>query len=146
LKSWAVGIWSLCILTNGINEELAMNTFRNLLVLTTLSATVLLTSCASKESLNLNIYTDPEGAHIVYRVADENMAEDAPWIYLGMTPYQGLTRIDSSSFSEEGTITFKAMRHGYLDQVKKWNGEQFLEEYEQAGQLFWTPRLVKVGK
>ena len=107
---------------------------------------MLLTSCASKESLNLNIYSEPEGAHIIYRIADEKMSEDAPWIYLGITPYQGLTRIDSSSFSEEDTITFKAMHHGYLDQVKKWNGQQFLEEYEQAGQLFWTPRLVKVGK
>lgn len=125
---------------------MVMNTFRNLLVLSVLSATLLLTSCASKEALNLNIYTEPEGAHIVYRVVDESMDEDAPWIYLGITPYQGLTRIDSSSFSEGDTITFKAMRHGYLDQIKKWNGEQFIEEYEDAGQLFWTPRLVKAGK
>jgi hypothetical protein len=123
-----------------------MQTCRTILISCALSAALLLASCASKESLSLNIYTDPEGAHIVYRVADDNMSEDAPWIYLGITPYQGLTRIDSSYFGEDDTITFKAMRHGYLDQVKKWTGEQFIEEYEQAGQLFWAPRLVKAGK
>ena len=93
--------------------------------------------------MKLKIHTDPEGSHIVYRVADDYQPEDAPWVYLGVTPYQGVTQISSSSFDEADTITFKVMRHGYLDQVKKWTGEQFEEEYEREGMLFWAPRLIK---
>jgi len=107
------------------------------------SAVLLLTSCASKEAINVKIHTEPEGSHIVYRVESDM---DEPWIYLGVTPYQGVTLMDSSSFSDNRTITFKVMRHGYLDQVKKWTGEQFFEEYEHEGQLFWAPRLVKAGQ
>ena len=109
------------------------------------AAALLLTSCASKEAVKIKIHTDPEGSHIVYRVADDYQTDDAPWVYLGVTPYQGVTQMNSSSFDKGDTITFKVMRHGYLDQVKKWTGEQFLEEYEREGMLFWAPRLVKSG-
>ncbi|WP_163336970.1 hypothetical protein [Desulfopila sp. IMCC35008] len=107
---------------------------------------MLVTSCASKEAMNLKIHTEPEGSHIVYRVALEDMEQDPPWVYLGVTPYQGLTLMDPDAFSEDATITFKVMRHGYMDQVKEWSGEQFLLEYENENRLFWTPRLVKAGK
>ena len=107
------------------------------------AAAVLLSSCASKEAVKLKIHTDPEGSHIVYRVADNYQSEDASWLYLGVTPYQGVTQIDSSSFDEADTITFKVMRHGYLDQAKKWTGKQFQEEYESEGMMFWAPRLIK---
>lgn len=107
------------------------------------AAASLLTSCASKEAINVKIHTDPEGSHIVYRVESE---PDEPWIYLGVTPYQGVTVMESGAFAESSTISFKVMRHGYLDQVKKWTGTQFYNEYEAQGQLFWAPRLVKAGK
>ena len=110
------------------------------------AAALLLSSCASKEAVKIKIHTDPEGSHIVYRVADDYQTDDAQWIYLGVTPYQGVTQISSSSFDKADTITFKVMRHGYLDQVKKWSGDQFEEEYEREGMLFWAPRLVKAGK
>ena len=111
-----------------------------------LMVAMLVTSCASKEAMNLKIHTEPEGSHIVYRVALEDMDQDPPWVYLGVTPYQGLTLMDSDAFSDDSTITFKVMRHGYMDQVKEWSGEQFLLEYENENLLFWTPRLVKAGK
>lgn len=107
------------------------------------SAVLLLTSCASKEAINLKIHSDPEGSHLVYRI---NNNPDAPWIYLGVTPYQGVTLLESSSIDTTTTITFKVMRRGYLDQIKKWTGEQFYEEGETEGQIFWAPRLVKSGK
>lgn len=106
---------------------------------------MLVTSCASKEAMNMKIHTEPEGSHIVYRVALEDMEHDPPWVYLGVTPYQGLTLMDSDAFTDDATITFKVMRHGYMDQVKEWSGEQFLREYENENRLFWTPRLVKAG-
>ncbi len=112
-------------------------------LLTLLAAALLISSCASQQAMNVKIHSDPEGSHIIYRVADDYEENDAPWIYLGMTPYQGVTLIDKSAFEENDTITFKVMRHDYLDQAKQWNGEQFLEEYEREGMLFWAPRLVK---
>ena len=118
-------------------------TKRLALLLSLLTAAVLMSSCASQKAMNVKIHTDPEGSHIVYRVAGDDQISDAPWIYLGLTPYQGVTLMDTAAFDEEDTITFKVMRHGYLDQVKKWNGEQFLEEYEREDLLFWAPRLVK---
>ena len=108
-----------------------------------LTALVLLSSCASQKAINVKIHTDPEGSHIVYRVAEHYGDKDAPWIYLGITPYQGVTLIEKSALDESDTITFKVMRHDYLDQTKKWNGEQFLEEYKREGIMLWTPRLVK---
>ena len=110
-----------------------------------LAMLIALSSCASREPMKMKIHTEPEGSHIVYRIAKDDVYEDAPWIYLGITPYEGLSLMDSSSFDDNDTITFKVMRHGYLDQTKKWTGAQFMEEYEQAGRLFWTPRLVKAS-
>jgi hypothetical protein len=112
-------------------------------LLSLLAAVTLLSSCASRQAMNVKIHSDPEGSHIIYRVADDYHESDAPWIYLGMTPYQGVTLIDKSAFEDSDTITFKVMRHDYLDQTKKWSGEQFLEEYERQDLLFWAPRLVK---
>lgn len=105
-----------------------------------------LSSCASNEAVNLKIHTDPEGSHIVYRVVQEDMVEYAQWTYLGVTPYQGIMLIDSGAFDDDDTISFKVMRHGYLDQVREWTGEQFMTEYEKNDVLFWTPRLVKAGR
>jgi hypothetical protein len=92
------------------------------------AAAFLLSSCASKEAVKIKIHTDPEGSHIVYRVADDYRSDDP------------------SSFEQADTITFKVMRHGYLDQVKKWSGDQFQEEYEREGMMFWAPRLIKAGQ
>ena len=119
---------------------------RILLLLCLMASFGLLSACASKEAVTIKIHTDPEGSHIVYRIADDVDSQDAPWIYLGVTPYQGVTVIDKSSFDRADTISFKVMRHGYLDQVKKWTGEQFEDEYKREGMLFWAPRLVKSGK
>jgi len=117
-----------------------MSSMKRLLYTICLASAILLTSCASREAINLKVHTDPEGSHIVYRVDDD---QDAPWIYLGVTPYQGVTMIASSSLDDDTTVTFKVMRRGYLDQVRKWTGEQLVEEYETEGQIFWAPRLVK---
>ena len=117
-----------------------MSSMKYLLYSLCLASVILLSSCASKEAINVKVHTDPEGSHIVYRVNDD---QDAPWIYLGVSPYQGVTMIDSSSLDDSTTVTFKVMRRGYLDQVRKWTGEQLAEQYETEGQIFWAPRLVK---
>lgn len=118
---------------------------RFLLICGCLTGVTSLSSCASKEAINLKIHTDPEGSHIVYRVVQEDVRENPQWTYLGVTPYQGITLIDSGAFDDDDTISFKVMRHGYLDQTREWTGGQFMEEYEKNDVLFWTPRLVKAG-
>jgi hypothetical protein len=35
------------------------------------------------------------------------------------------------------------MRCGYLDQEKQWTGEALVDEIEEKGEVFWTPRLIK---
>lgn len=108
-----------------------------------LSLGIFLSACASKESVKLSIYTEPEGAHIVYMVTQAEFDKSSPWIYLGVTPYKGVTLFDDNDFDSDDTIRIKVMRNGYLDQTKEWNGEKFLEEAEEKGMIFWTPRLVK---
>jgi hypothetical protein len=108
-----------------------------------LSLGMFLSACASKESVKLSIYTEPEGSHVVYMVTPAQSEVPSPWIYLGVTPYKGVTLFDDDDLDSDATIRIKVMRNGYLDQIKEWNGEQFLEEAEDKGMIFWTPRLVK---
>lgn len=119
---------------------------RFVILLTLMSAAVLISSCSSHQAMNVKIFTDPEGSHIIYRVAQDYGESDGPWIYLGITPYQGVTLMETSAFDDDDTITFRVMRHGYLDQVKQWKGKDFLDEYELEDMVFWAPRLVKAGK
>ncbi len=104
---------------------------------------IFLSACASRESVKLSIYTEPEGSHVVYKVTVAESEAPSPWIYLGVTPYKGVTLFDDDALDSDATISIKVMRNGYLDQEKEWNGEQFLEEAEDKGMIFWTPRLVK---
>lgn len=123
---------------------LSNSTFKNAAVC--LSLGVFLSACASKQPVNLNIYTEPEGSHVIYMVTSSYSDESPSWIYLGATPYKGVTLIDNDAFDDEDTISIKVMKDGYLDQIKEWNGEQFLDEFEDKGMILWTPQLVKSGK
>jgi hypothetical protein len=96
-----------------------------------------LTGCSSRQPINLNIHTEPEGAFIIYRV-DSN-----DWIYLGMTPLNAVEVISEEKLAGDHTFTIKAMRYGYLDQAKEWAGDAVLSENEAKGMIFWTPRLIK---
>lgn len=99
--------------------------------------------CSSRQYINLNIHTEPEGSHLVYKIDKERAERESPWIYLGVTPFTGVSLIEEDDLAPEDKISFKVMRNGYLDQVKEWNGEQFIDEFEEGGVIFWTPRLIK---
>ena len=120
---------------------LRKSTWTNVAV--SLSLGIFLSACSSKQSVKLSIYTEPEGSHVVYMVTQAESEKPSPWIYLGVTPYKGATLFDDDDLDSDDTIQIKVMRNGYLDQIKEWNGEQFLEEAEDKGMIFWTPRLVK---
>ncbi len=111
-----------------------------------LLASGLFSSCASTKTVDLNIHTEPEGSYIVYQVAKHETNTASPWIFLGVTPYRGVTVLDKDVFNHDDTISFKVMRNGYMDQVKEWTGDQFLQEYKQNDVLTWTPRLIKSQK
>ncbi len=99
---------------------------------------LVLTGCSSKQAaVNIKVHTEPEGAHIVYR------HNNASWIYLGLTPLNVIESISSDQLNEENTITLRAMRRGYLDQLKEWPGDELEDELESKGMIFWTPRLIK---
>jgi hypothetical protein len=122
-------------------KYLKKSTYKNSAVCLALG--IFLSACASKEAINLKIYSEPEGSHVVYMVTRAHSDEPPPWIYLGVTPYKGVTVIDNDALDTDDTISIKVMYNGYLDQKKEWNGEQFLQEFEDKGMIFWTPRLVK---
>lgn len=96
-----------------------------------------LNGCASNQQINLNVHTEPEGAHIIYRV-DNNR-----WMYLGLTPLDVVEIIHEDELRDNHTFSLKAMRSGYLEQVKEWKGDELLEENNAKGMIFWTPRLIK---
>lgn len=111
--------------------------FKSIGALIGVSTLLLMTSCSSKQPVNFKIHTEPEGAHIIYSV------DDVQWTYLGITPVNAVEVVDEDQLEGGQTFTLKAMRCGYLDQSKEWVGEDLLEENEEEGIIFWTPRLVK---
>lgn len=96
-----------------------------------------LTGCSSKQAINFNVHTEPEGAHIVYQ------KDGSQWIYLGVTPLDSIEVISGRDLEKENTVTLKAMRCGYLEQAKEWSGAELKKENEEKGIIFWTPRLIK---
>ena len=108
-----------------------------------LASAWLVTACGpSVSNVRFKVNSAPEGAHLIYRVSDQefNMASD--WIYLGNTPFQGVRRVKEEELGSSSKVTLKVMRAGYFDQVKEWDGPSFLEEAEGRGQILWTPRLI----
>lgn len=109
------------------------NKIQKLLMICTAISLLALTGCSSKQAINFNVHTEPEGAHIVYQ------QDNSQWIYLGVTPVNLIEEISGG----DNTITLKAMRCGYLEQAKEWSGEELQRESEEKGMIFWTPRLIK---
>jgi len=97
-----------------------------------------LSGCSSKQTaVNFKIHTEPEGAHIVYRMDNQS------WIYLGITPLNVIETLSGDQLDADHTIALRAMRRGYLEQIKEWSGSEIEEEIETKGMIFWTPRLIK---
>ena len=102
--------------------------------------TSMLSSCSSKQPVNFNIHTEPEGAHIIYSI------DSLEWKYLGVTPLDAVQVMDEKGFKNDQTFTLRAMRCGYVNQSKQWTAERLLEENEEKGMIFWTPRLIKANE
>ncbi len=112
--------------------------FYNIFMVCGLASFFMLSSCASKNAaVEIKVHTEPEGAYIVYK------QDDNPWIYLGTTPLNIIETLPTENLDEEHTLTLRAMRSGYFDQLKEWHGDELEEEIENKGMIFWTPRLIK---
>lgn len=98
---------------------------------------LLLSGCASNQKINLKVHTEPEGSHIIYRI------DNSRWTYLGVTPLDTIEVIHEDELRDNHTFSMRAMRCGYLEQSKEWTGDQLLEENDNKGMIFWTPRLIK---
>ena len=90
--------------------------------------------------------SDPRGSRISYRVISNNPAEvkNTNETYLTTTPYE-----ETKSFSIPGltyensrnvTIEIKVSKKGYLDQVKRYNVRQALDQQEISGFFELVPR------
>ncbi len=118
--------------------------WKRLLALFSLLALLALVSgCSSSvRTVRFKVNSEPEGAHVVYRVLGEDIPCQGQWIYLGNTPLRSVRQFSDEQLEKVGKITLKVMRRGYYDQVREWDGPSFLEEAEGRGVIFWTPELV----
>ncbi len=107
-----------------------------------LLAALFLGGCSGKQAVQFKINSEPEGAHVVYRVTGSESPGHGDWIYLGNTPIRSVRQLDEDTVSEADKITLKVMRAGYFDQIREWDGAAFWEEVSGKGVIFWTPRLV----
>lgn len=98
---------------------------------------LLAAGCSSKIPVNFKVHSEPEGAHVIFRQNSQ------PWIYLGVTPLDTIQILHEDNLEDNHTLSLKAMRCGYLEQAKEWNGEELIDEFEKQGVIFWTPRLIK---
>ncbi len=108
-----------------------------------LALLVLSTACSpTVRTVRFKVNSEPEGAHVVYRVLGDDVPCQGQWIYLGNTPLRSVRQFSDDQLEHIGRITLKVMRRGYYDQVREWDGPSFLEEAEGKGVIFWTPELV----
>lgn len=110
---------------------------RNVILSFVIFLALSMTACSTINHVNLKIHTEPEGAHIVFRL------DQSRWTYLGITPLETVEILDDSQIEGDHSFTLKAMRCGYLDQTKEWTGENLLLENSEVGMVLWTPRLIK---
>ncbi len=104
-----------------------------------------ITGCASTRDVPFAIYSEPQGAYVMFQVRDSEQ-KLSDWIYMGNTPLITRRDIDPEKIKKARTITIKVMKEGYFDQTKVWKGKEFLFERKDKGRIFWNPPLVPARK
>lgn len=85
------------------------------------------------------IHSDPEGGHVLYKAPPTR----GQWVYLGSTPVKSVQMVDDELMTESNKFSLRIVRDGFHDQMKEWDGDAFLEMYENQGKIFWTPHLIR---
>lgn len=106
------------------------------LVVATLTA-----GCASQpKTVPFTVQSDPLGAYVVFQTQAGSVQSD--WVYLGNTPVTTTRNINPDAIKNAHSVALRVMKDGYFDQTKTWAGEEFLDEVEDKGRIYWNPRLV----
>ncbi len=80
--------------------------------------------------------SDPQGARIFWRVVSSipNEVKNTNELYLGTTPYEDTRSFNIIGLTEENArdvqIEIKVKRKGYMDQTKRFNVRQALDQQE----------------
>lgn len=85
------------------------------------------------------VHSEPQGGYVLYK-APQTYGQ---WVYLGSTPVKTVQMIDEETMTENSKFKLRILRNGFHEQVKEWDGERFLETFEDQGKIFWTPHLVR---
>ena len=76
---------------------------------------LLLGGCSSRGYINLKIHSEPEGSFLVYKIDKLRADRPSPWIYLGQTPFAGVSLIEVQQNSD---ITYRLFDYGRPASIK----------------------------
>ena len=60
--------------------------------------------CSSTNMVNLNVHTEPEGAHVIYRLNNDS------WTYIGITPLDAVKILEEYGLRERVPVAGLAKR------------------------------------
>ncbi len=113
------------------------------LLATIFSASLLITGCSpASRTVQFKINSEPEGAHVVYKVLGKSLPCNGEWIYLGDTPLRGVRQFNEDQVEGASKIILRVFHSGYHDQIKEWDGQGFWDEIQGRQGIFWTPELI----
>lgn len=111
-----------------------------LLLLLLVLSLVILGGCGKTiHPVNLVVHSDPQGGHVLYKAPLTN----DQWIYLGTTPVKTVQMVDDELTTTNHKYILRILRDGFHEQIKEWDGEAFIETYNDQGKIFWTPHLIQ---
>ena len=116
--------------------------YRRFSVLVLFVAMLFVSACSSMHPITVNVYSEPEGAHVLYKLDIDEPQSPPEWVYLGSTPLKAVKMIDGWDFDSANKVTLKVLRNGYIEQIKEWNAENFHDEYKDKGVIFWSPTMI----
>ena len=110
--------------------------------LTTCMVAFFAMGCASTEVIPVTIQSDPLGGVVLMKMRDKQSTE-TDWIYLGNTPLTTQREFNGEQLKNSETMVLRIIKEGYHDQAKEWSVKEVEELYDDHGQIYWNPRLVK---
>lgn len=120
--------------------RIVMRKNKRIIYLVIMITMLILGGCGKKiHPVKMVVHSDPEGGHVLYKAPPTN----GQWVYLGATPVKTVQMVDEKIMTENNKFTLRIVRDGFHGQIKEWDGESFLESFENQGKIFWTPHLIR---
>jgi len=104
-------------------------------------AVLVLGGCGGKtiHPVKMVVHSDPQGGYVLYKAP----ATNGQWVYLGTTPVKTVQIVDEEKITNNSKFMLRVIRDGFHEQVKEWDGETFLDTFQEQGKIFWTPHLIQ---